>query len=152
MPLSGDYARTAGTWKRAIRAADSLPQTTQEALFTITGTVIAWAIEGEVTTAIQNQLNNAKLVANPTTGADTDICAVTSLANAAVGTHLSITGTFATALVLSANGAHVAQAAGTVLTAGTLDLSCSASNTGAVKWSVLWQPLTADGNVTPTAI
>lgn len=152
MPLSGDYARSGGAWRRSIRTADTLPQSGAEAIFTVTGTVIAFAIEGEVTTAFQAQANNMKLTANPTVGADTDICAVADVTGNAVGTHLSITGTFATALVESANGAHVAQAAGVVLTAGTLDLSCSASSTGGAKWTVLWQPLTADGNMTPTAI
>ncbi|MFH7445159.1 hypothetical protein RA265_29135, partial [Pseudomonas syringae pv. tagetis] len=81
------------------------------------------------TTVIQTQANNTKLIANPTVGSDTDICAVVSTTAAAVGSRLHITGTFANAMVISANGAHVAQAGAVVLTAGTLDLSCAASNT-----------------------
>lgn len=152
MPLTTTYAGQAGVRRRTLRAADSLPQSTAEALFTITGTVIVYAIEGEVTTVFQTQTNNMKLIANPTVGSDTDICAVADVTANAVGTRLSITGTFATALVESANGAHVAQAAPTVLTAGTLDLSCSASSTGAAKWVIDWAPLSVDGNVVATAV
>lgn len=153
MPLSTPNVGLTGAGRRrTVRAADTLPQTTQEALFTITGTVVCYAIEGEVTTVFQTQANNVKLIANPTVGADTDICAVTDLTATAVGSHLSITGTFATALVKSTNGAHVAQATPTVLTGGSLDLSCSASSTGGAKWSVVWEPVTADGNVVSTAV
>lgn len=125
----------------AMRATAALPQTTQSALFTVTGRVKLTLVLGEVTTIIQNQANNTKLVSNPTVGNDVDICAVTSTANAAVGTQLSITGTFATGLVVTPSGALVYQASPTILTAGTLDLSCAASNTGSVKWLVRYVPI-----------
>jgi hypothetical protein len=140
------------TKHRTTRGPSNLPQTAQGALFTITGTIKVWDVEGEVTTVVQTQANNTKLVANPTVGADTDICAVTSITAAAVGTHFNITGTFATALVVSANGAHVGQASPTVLTAGSLDLNCAASNTGQTKWVLVWEPLTADASVVPAAV
>lgn len=137
---------------RTVRGPSNLPQTAQGALFTIVGTIKVFDVEGEVTTAVAASTNNLKLVANPTVGADTDICAVTDFNAAAVGTHASITGTFATAMVKSANGAHVAQAAPTVLTAGTLDLSASASTTGQTKWALVWEAVTQDANVTPAAV
>lgn len=123
------------------RALATLPQTAQSALFTVTGRIKLIAIIGEVTTAIQNQANNTKLVSNPTVGADVDLCAVTSIANAAVGTQLSITGTLANGLVVTPSGALVFQAAPLLIMPGTIDLSCAASNTGAVKWKILYQPI-----------
>lgn len=141
-----------GLYRRAVRGADTLPQTAQEALFTITGTVLLVAIEGEVTTVIQTQANATKLVANPTVGSDTDLCATLDITAAAVGSHFYITGTLASAMVKAANGAHIAQAGGLVLTAGSLDLNCAASNTGGVKWAALFIPLTADGNMVATAL
>lgn len=126
---------------RAYRATAALPQTAAGALFTITGRVKILQILGEVTTVIQTQLDNAKLVANPTVGADVDICAVKDITAAAVGTQLSITGTFATAMVQTASGALVYQAAPVLVAAGTLDLNCSASNTGSVKWLIDYQPI-----------
>jgi hypothetical protein len=140
------------TKHRSVRGPSNLPQTATGALFTITGTIKVFDVEGEVTTAVAASTNNLKYVHTPTIGSATDICAVTDFNAAAVGTHMNITGTFATAMVKSANGAHVGQAAATVLTAGTLGLSASASTTGATKQTLVWEPLTADGSVTPTAV
>lgn len=124
-----------------LRATSTLPATASTAYFTVTGKVRIFDIIGEVTTVVQTQLNNAKIVATPTVGAAVDICAVKDITGAAVGTMLNITGTFATAMVQTASGAYVAQAAPTVVAAGTINLSTSATNTGATKWLVRWEPI-----------
>lgn len=135
---------------RVDRATATLPQTTAGALFTITGgRVLMTGIIGEVTTAIQAQANNTKLVANPTTGTDVDLCAVLSTASKEVGTLFGITGTFSDALVGANAGATVWPRNGVVVPPGTIDLSCAASNTGAVKWSLYYIPL--DPGVTVAA-
>lgn len=126
---------------QAWRATAVLPATTQAAIFTITGRIQLVDIIGEVTTVIQTQANNLKITANPTVGADVDICAVTNVTAAAVGSQFSITGTFATGLVVTPSGAFVRQAASTILTAGTLDLVTSATNTGSVKWTARYVPI-----------
>jgi len=123
------------------RATAALPQTTAEALFTVTGRVKLVGILGTVTTVIETQANNTKLVANPTVGADVDLCAVNDITADAVGTVYSITGTLATAMVATTSGAGVFQAAPLTLEAGTLDLDCAASNTGSVKWTAIYEPL-----------
>jgi hypothetical protein len=127
---------------RVDRATATLPQTTQSALFTIsTGRVLLFGIVGEVTTIIQNQANNTKLVANPTTGSDVDICAVLSIANKEAGCLFGITGLFTDAMVGSNAGATTWPYKPVVLPVGTLDLNCAASNTGNVKWSLWYVPL-----------
>ncbi|MFA6018483.1 MAG: hypothetical protein WC776_04880 [Patescibacteria group bacterium] len=123
------------------RATGSLPAGTQSALFTVTGAVKILAIKGQVTDTVQTQTCNTKLVANPTVGADVDICATTDITAAAIGSNFSITGTFANGLVVTASGAYVYQAAPTVVLAGTIDLSTSATNTGSVKWEIFWVPM-----------
>lgn len=124
------------------RATANLPATTQSPLFTITGGRIALlGIVGEVTTIIQAQICNLKLVGNPTVGTDVDICAVLDINAKQVGTLFGITGTFATAMVGANAGAGVLQTNSVVLATGTLDLSTSATNTGAVKWNVWYLPL-----------
>lgn len=127
----------------AYRATASLPQGVGAAIFTVTGRVKLLSILGTVTTAIQNQANNTKLTATPSAAglAAVDICATLDIANDAIGTTYNITGTFATALVGASNGAAVYQAAPVTLEAGTLDLNCSASNTGSVRWEVQYVPL-----------
>lgn len=129
------------------RATDTLPQTTAEALFTVTGAVKVTSIIGEVTTVIETQANNTKLTANPTVGADVDLCAVNNISADAVGTLYSITGTLADAMVATTSGAGVFQAAPLIVAAGTIDLSCAASNTGSVKWQIAYEPITPGARI-----
>ena len=123
------------------RATAALPATTAAALFTVTGRVELLQVLGVVTTIVQTQANNTKLIANPTVGADVDLCAVNDISADAVGTVYGVTGTLADAMVATTSGAGVKQADATVLEAGTLDLSCAATNTGSVKWMVKYRPL-----------
>jgi hypothetical protein len=131
------------------RATAALPQTTQSALFTVTGgRVLVTNIVGEVTTAIQNQANNTKLVANPTTGTDVDLCAVLNIAADEVGCLYGITGLFSDAMVGANAGATVVPRNPVVVPVGTIDLNCAASNTGSVKWSITYIPLDDGAAVT----
>ena len=129
-------------WRRVSRATAALPQTTAETLVTITGgRVILANIIGEVTTVIQTQADNTKLVFNPTeAGASTDICAVLNITAKAVGTLFSITGTVATALQ-SGLWLTTTMATPLILSEGTIELDCAASNTGSVQWDVYYLPL-----------
>lgn len=131
------------------KATADLPQTTQSALFNVVGgRVLITNILGEVTTAIQNQANNTKLVANPTTGTDVDLCAVLSIANDEVGTLYGITGTFGDAMIGVNAGAVPEMDKGAVVPVGTVDLSCAASNTGKVKWTLTYVPIDDGAYVT----
>lgn len=144
-----DVLRATMLGARVDRATASLPQTTAHALFNIVGGRVALtAIVGEVTTIIQNQANNTKLTANPTTGTSVDICAVLSIANDEAGCLYGITGLFTDAMVGSNAGATVLPRNPVVLPVGTLDLDCAASNTGSVKWSIFYVPLDPGAYVT----
>lgn len=122
------------------RAAANLPQTTQSALFTIAGGRVAAFILGEVTTVIQTQANNTKLVHNPTVGTDMDLCAVLSITAKEVGTLFGITGIPADAMLGGGQAVRFGVIP-VVLKPGTLDLNCAASNTGQVKWTVWYMPI-----------
>lgn len=131
------------------RATATLPQTTQSALFNVVGGRIAiLGIIGEVTTVIQTQANNTKIVSNPTTGTDVDLCAVLSITAKEVGTLFGITGTFTDAMVGANAGATVMPDRPVVVPIGTIDLSCAASNTGSVKWAILYVPIDDGAYVT----
>lgn len=136
---------------RVTTASASLPQTTDAALFTISGgPVIITALWGEVTTAIQNQINNTKLKFNPTaTGADQDLCAVLSIADDAVGEIYSITGTVTDAMTSDLLVGNVYLQDPLFLSEGDIELDCAASNTGAVKWGLFYIP--AENGATVTA-
>lgn len=131
------------------RATAALPQTTQSALFTVTGGKIAvLGLIGEVTTVIQTQANNTKIVSNPTTGTDVDICAVLNISADEVGCLYGITGTFGDAMVGANAGAAIMCDRAPVVAAGSIDLSCAASNTGSVKWTLFYVPIDDGAYVT----
>ena len=125
------------------RAAADLPQSTDEALFSISGgRVIVTLLFGEVTTVIQTQSNNTKIVFNPTaTGADQDLCAVLNISADAVGEHYSLSGTVGDALrsdLLIERGPTGGQVL--LLSEGDIELNCAASNTGQVAWTIRYFP------------
>jgi len=129
------------------KATANLPQTQSANIFTTTGRVKVLSILGTVTTRVQDQACNASLHAWDSVFGTTDLCAVASIRNELTDTMLSITGTFANALVTS-GAAAVFQAAPFVLNAGSsIRLKTSASNTGQVKWRVEWIPLEAGAQV-----
>lgn len=131
------------------RATAALPQTAQAALFNVVGGRIAvLGIIGEVTTVIQTQANNTKIVANPTAGTDVDLCAVLSITADEVGTLYGITGTFGDAMVGVNAGAAIMCDRPVVVAAGTIDLNCAASNTGSVKWALFYVPIDDGAYVT----
>lgn len=138
----GGSLRAALLGQAVERATAALPQTTQSALFTVTGgRIIVTSIVGEVTTVIQTQANNTKIVSNPTTGTDVDLCAVLDITADQVGCLYGITGTFSDAMVGANAGATIIPARMIVVPVGTIDLNCAASNTGSVKWKLTYVPL-----------
>lgn len=130
------------------RATATLPATAAGALYTISGGRIALtAIVGKVTTIIQNQANNTKLVSNPTVGTSSDLCAVLNIAADEVGCLYGITGLASDALV-GANAAYAPLPRNPlVIPQGTIDLDCAATNTGSVAWDLWYVPLDAGAAV-----
>jgi hypothetical protein len=139
--IQGDELRTILFGRKVDRATAALPQTTQAALFTVSGgRILLTSIVGQVTTVIETQANNTKLVANPTTGTDVDLCAVLDITADEAGCLYGITGLFSDAMVGAGAGATVVPRNPVVVPVGTIDLNCAASNTGSVKWSVTYVP------------
>lgn len=143
------YPKTLGT-RVVERSAAVLPATAATPYFIITGRVLITQIVGEVTTIASATATNLKLIANPTVGADVDMCAVVAIASDAVGTIYNITGTLANALVATTSGAVIAQANSILVAAGSIDLSASATNTGATKWVLHYIPLDYNSKVVAT--
>lgn len=131
------------------RPTAALPQTTQSALFTVTGGRIAvLGVIGQVTTVIQTQANNTKLVANPASGTDADLCAVLDITADEVGTLYSISGLASDAMRGTTAGSVAGQDRPVIVAAGTIDLSCAASNTGAIAWTLFYVPIDDGAYVT----
>jgi hypothetical protein len=122
-------------------ASSALPATTTGTIFTVTGLVEVIAIVGIVTTVIQTQTCNLKL-STVSNSATTDICANLDISAKAAQSRMSITGTFANAMLNTAKGVPVArQATSIVVQEGTIIATTDATNTGAIRWSVLYRPL-----------
>ncbi|MBT7929861.1 hypothetical protein HN682_08110 [Candidatus Peregrinibacteria bacterium] len=145
--MSGFYGTSGVEVNRVERITNSLPQTAQEVMFTITGRIKILDIIGEVTTQIGAVPNATKLVSNPTVGADVDLCGTLDINAHTVGTMYSISGTFANAMIATTSGALEAQANPVVLTAGSLDLNCVANATGAIKWTILYELMDEDSKI-----
>ena len=131
------------------RAADTLPQTDTEALFTIAGgRVLITALIGEVTTIIQNSDPVAKLTANPTTGSSIDIASTVDITSLEVGGFVVCEGD-GTALVKSnAGAAYMSGGVGFwVCPSGTIDLTTGASKTGGIKWDLFYIPIDEGASV-----
>lgn len=134
---------------RVDRATATLPQGVASAIFNITGGRVAITqIIGEVTTVIQTQTDNAKLTSKPTTGTAVDICAALNITAKEVGTLLGISGLNSDALIGINAGALPAQSRSVVCPIGEIDLDCSASNSGSIKWTLFYFPIDDGAAVT----
>jgi hypothetical protein len=144
MPPLGEFeAFTKGKFGLQVaRAAAALPQSTSEALFNIeAGRIALNLILGEVTTIIETQANNTKLISTPDTGTAVDMCAVLDITADEVGTLYGISGLNSDALIGINAGLVPGMVRPLILPPGSIDLSCAASNTGAVKWLAFWMPI-----------
>ena len=128
--------------RRTHRPTDNLPQTAQEALFTITGgPIYVYGIVGEVTTVIETATNNAQLVYNHASESDVDLCADLDITGDVVGTLYTITGDFSDALLSGVAVESDIIAQPFLLQEGSIELDCSASKSGQVKWTLFWSPV-----------
>lgn len=119
----------------------TVPQNAAAPLFTVAGGKVAvMAIVGEVTTVIGGTTPAAKLVANPTVGADVDIVTAVAITDDPVGNVYGVA-TVGGALSVLESVAPLNQTP-FVVKPGTIDLNVSAANaTGAIKWSLFYVPL-----------
>lgn len=128
---------------RANKASATLPATTNQTIFTITGgRVLVALLYGEVTTIIQAQANNLKVTSAPTTGTAVDLASNLDVNAKEAGTLLLVEGD-GTALV-GANAGAALSGIGIspmIIPIGVIRITTSATNTGATKWQCWWTPL-----------
>lgn len=137
--------------------AKTLPATTTGHLFTVSGgRVLVTSLTGVVTTAIQAQACTVSLGVTPTGGSagNAALATATSVNGAAVGQNVSMPALSAAsapqALVVSALALAIPFNPGGIalVGAGTIDWTTSATNTGAVTWSLTYIPYDAGAAVT----
>lgn len=145
--------------------AKTLPATTSGDIFSVnTGRVIVTSLTGTVTTIIQAQACTISVGNKPTGGASAvaTLCAASaSVSGLTVGTSLAVPQAKATALILSAadgtllwnsssgaQGVPVVSGGLVLVPAGTIQITTSATNTGAIQWSVTYIPYDVGATIT----
>lgn len=132
------------------RATATLPQSDPSdgaAIFTVTGKIKLLSIQGVVTTQIQTQATNARLVTVPsaTNLVQSNLCISADIIAASVNSVLTVLTTaginFGAPLINSVNGNFVYQYFPVVVQAGTINLATGASSTGSIKWRVEYVPM-----------
>jgi len=86
------------------------------------------------------------LTSTPTVGAQVDLCTALETNGDHVGTMYTITGTLANPMVATTSGAVPSQTP-VVVAPGFIDLHCAATNTGAIKWTIIYEPIMASATV-----
>ena len=127
------------------RAAANLPQSAQEPIFTISGgRVMLLVLIPEITTAIQNQANTTSVYVNPSSGPDTLVWSLGNIQGLAADRFFGYDQGGSAAIATSVVPFPLNQ---TMVPEGTIDLSCPASNTGQIKWTLVYKPIDAGATV-----
>lgn len=131
------------------RATATLPATALGAIFNITGgRILIRSLIGEVTTAIQAQACTVKVTSTPTTGTAVDLSAVSaSISGLEVGGKLTLPAAAATGLVVGNAGGVIGEQAKWIVPIGSLGITTSATNTGSVKWDLIYVPIDVGAQV-----
>ena len=139
--ITGKTLRELALGVKVERATDNI--TTGEDLFTISGgRVMVTAIVGEVTTIMETKTINFKLVADPTTGTSTDICANLDLSADEAGTLYTVAGnSSSTAMQRGESGSVPAQTSPFIVAAGAIEATVGATHTGSIKWMLFYIPI-----------
>lgn len=140
--LSGTTGTLLEQWIRVEKAAATVPASTTQDIFVVeNGRVLVKLLIGEVTTAIQAQANNLSVVFPATAGGSVTLASVLDINGFALGRMFLVEGD-GTALV--SNGGALLNAVGTgqfILSEGTMNITTSATNTGATSWTIWYLPL-----------
>lgn len=133
---------------RADKASATLPASTTQDIFTITGgPVLVNLLYGVVTTIIQVQACNLSVSSTPTVGTAVVLASTFDINGKEAGTILRVEGD-GTALVGANAGAGLSGIglSPMIIPTGVISILTSATNTGATKWVCYWIPL-EDGAV-----
>lgn len=152
-------------WQQATQATSAgagiaLPATTTGQLFRVRGgRVIVKALVGEVTTAIQNQLCNLKVsskkldASSSAVGTAVDVTANVDMANREVGGLHFVEGDGTAGVLSNAGAAFIGANSGYwIAPQGEIYITTSATNTGAMKWDIWYQPLDPGAYVEPAVL
>ena len=128
---------------RVSKAAATVPQSTTQNIFTITGgRVLVTALVGEVTVAIgAGTTPDLKVTSVPTVGTAIDVATDVVVASDEIGTLYYVEGDGTALIPISSGYAQAAAGKGFIIPAGVLRIATSESTVGATKWDIWYVPL-----------
>jgi hypothetical protein len=141
--MTNQTVQLIGLGRKVARTTATLPAGALGNIFTITGgRIVVVGLVGEVTTAIQNQACTVSIGTAPTvgTGSATALGTATSIIAAPIGTHFTANPGGATVVDLSTQAGALLQSQSLVVNIGSITITTSATNTGSVKWDLIWLP------------
>lgn len=140
--------------KTAVAIAKLLTGGTIANIFTIqNGPILLTSFIGVITTAVSANACDMKLIADPSVGIDTDMCAVVDIVSAALGDYFYIDGTIANAMIKAVPNTALPLGIGMdiplVIPEGIIDMNLANSDpsTGAITWYMRYKPLLIGSNV-----
>ena len=148
--IKNQDVRTIALGIAVARATNTLPATTTGNIFTVSGGRIAVvSLVGEVTTAVQNQACTLAIGTAPTvgTGSTTALGTASSIIAAPIGTHVGANPGGAAVTDLSTQAGVALPTAPFVVNIGTITITTSATNTGSLKWDLIYVPLDVGAQV-----
>jgi hypothetical protein len=138
-------------------ASKTLPATTTQQLFRVYGgRILVKALVGEVTTLIQTQACNMKVSAkklsdaSAAVGTAVDVAANVDVTAREVGGTYFVEGDGTAGVLSNAGAAYIGPNSGYwICPQGEIYVTTSATNTGAMKWDIWYQPLDEGAYVVP---
>lgn len=117
-------------------------------LFSISGRVVITRIIGQCTENIASANVNIKLISEPTTGANADLCTNLNINGDTARTFYGITGVRTSPMVTSTSGAIQGQLIAMIIDDGYLSLNSDVSPlNGKIKWTLQYIPLDESSSV-----
>lgn len=149
--IQGKQQRLIKLGLKVDRATAVLPATTNQNLFAVAGgRVIVTGLVGEVTVAASATATNVKFRSAPTVGTAVDISANALITSAVIGSLVTVTGLFSDVTIVSGGAGQILDSVGIVVPTGNIQITTDATNTGSLRYSVLYIPL--DDGATVTAV
>lgn len=144
--ISGKALRNNVYGTKVERAAATLPATATQTIFNVTGgRVLLTTLTGESVVATGATANTIAVnLVGSINGLTAGLVTATDFTSKSVGTEFAFSALAAAATV----GAAFNQNNETVLTPGAIQITTSATNTGTVKWTLMYIPLDDGATVT----
>lgn len=153
--LSGKSLRALLFGTKVEEPAAVLPATATAHIFTVSGgRVVVTGLVGQCTTVCSATATTLSVGVTPTTGtaSTTGLCTASAVTSAEVGSLVSLPQVKGALLANTVAGGavQVNGSDGYVVEPGTIDITTSATNTGAFKWTLTYVPL--DDGAVVTAV